>query len=162
MFNRLTMFIKPPTHRKKSTPNLPRKNHHPQVALCVVVPEDRRIPCLANLCSLAFCRKTLGILEGSLSRKCRWIVGWGRVTKIGRWKWDIDDMWMPKKHTYIYIYTYMNIYIYTWNPNGAPCFEWSLCLLLEGFFTPKITSRGVVTVFFWSRDFATQKKSKRF
>ena len=28
--------------------------------------------------------------------------------------------------------TYIYIYVYTWNPHGAPCFDWSLDLVLEG------------------------------
>ena len=52
---------------------------------------------------------------------CFWWVFWGHKFHIlGGFR-------------YIYIYTYtlficIYIYIYTWNPNGSPCFVWSVCL----------------------------------
>ena len=42
------------------------------------------------------------------------------------------------KYTNIYIY----INLYTWNPNGAPCFDWNFGLLLEGS-TPKTKDKQV-------------------
>ena len=28
----------------------------------------------------------------------------------------------------------IHVYRYNWNPNGAPCFDWNLDLVVEGFF----------------------------
>ncbi len=40
------------------------------------------------------------------------------------------------------------IYIYTWNPNGAPCFDWSSGLVLEGW-PPKMKVNWVLGIYIY-------------
>ena len=48
---------------------------------------------------------------------------------FGGFFWGTNFTSLGDSGIYIYIYTvYMCIYIYTWNPNGSPCFVWSVCL----------------------------------